>query len=577
MLSWARSCLRRRRFAVLAVLPLLLVVSAPVLAAPRVAGAVTSGQSDWPSYLFSGGHSSYNAAATSITPSNVGQLAPAWQWIVPPSPNSATTDLLASPTVVNGVVYIGAKDGVFYAIDEATQSVIWSRFLAIDTPKGSCGVGDTQGIISTATVTTDPTTGLLTVYVYAPDGYLYALDAATGNIVWRALVYTPSSTVNDYYSWGSPLVANGNVYIGISSDCDNPLVPGGLASFNQSSGAAVAKWSSQSPGQLGGSVWSSPAVLADGSIIVTTGNGYASSGQPLYDESIVRLDGSSLKLLDAWQVPAAQQVNDADFGASPTLFSADLNGVVTPMVGACNKNGLYYAFEQSDLAAGPVWETRITVPYPGGAKECIAAAIWDGTNLIEAGGAPTTINGTSYVGSIQSLNPATGAVIWQTGLDGTILGSPSEDGAGVIAAPTYQSSNGELGVYLIAASSGAVIGFIPTPASALFGQAVFAGNDLLIGAGPKFGLTAYEVATAGPALTSLSPSTLAPGTATTVTVTGSGFSGTPTASVSGTGVIAGKVTVVSSTKATFKLTVYSSAAPGSRNVALSVPGQPPTQ
>ncbi|MHB1931333.1 MAG: hypothetical protein ACYCUG_18230, partial [Acidimicrobiales bacterium] len=57
VLTWARACLRRRRFAVLAVLPLLLVVSAPVLAAPTVAGAVTSGQSDWPSYLFSGGHS----------------------------------------------------------------------------------------------------------------------------------------------------------------------------------------------------------------------------------------------------------------------------------------------------------------------------------------------------------------------------------------------------------------------------------------------------------------------------------------------------------------------------------------
>jgi outer membrane protein assembly factor BamB len=553
---------------------------------------------NWPAYLFSSGHSSYNAGATAITPANVGQLAPAWKWFPPPSPNSATTSLLASPTVVNGVIYQGVKDGYIFAIDQATQKTLWSTFLAINTPLGnppSCGVGDYQGIISTATVTTDPGTGKLTVYVYAPDGFLYALDAATGGVVWKGQVYTPSTTVNDYYSWGSPLVIGGKVYIGVSSDCDNPLVPGGLASFSQSTGGTVrqplARWVSVPAGQVGGSVWSSPAAAADGSIIATTGNASKASGQPLYNESIVRLDPNTLAVLDSWQVPLSERSFDGDFGASPTMFTATLNGVSTPMVGACNKNGWYYAFKQNALSAGYVWRTQITIPYPGGAQECDSAAVWDGTRLIETGGAPTAqpIGGSNYVGSIQSLNPATGVPIWQSGLNGTIVGSPTEDGAGLVAAPTYQTCpitttacgpnggpGGQLGVYLVSAATGAIVGFLPTPQSPLFGQPVFVGNQLLLGAGSHLGLTAYVVSTAGPPITKVTPSSLATGTAKTVTLLGSGFTGSPIATVSSDGVTAGKVTVVSSTKLTVKLTVMSTASAGPRDISVSIPGSPPT-
>jgi outer membrane protein assembly factor BamB len=570
-----------------------------VIASPRVIPHTPTPATDWPGYLRDVSHSSYNAGATAITPSNTSQLAPTWKWIPPASPNSATTSLLASPTVVNGVIYQGVKDGYNFAINQSTGAPIWNRFLAINTPlppppaPPSCGVGDYQGIISTATVTTDPNTNKLTVYVYAPDGFLYALDAANGALVWKGQVFTPSTQVNDYYSWGSPLVANGKVYIGVSSDCDNPLVPGGLASFDQSTGAPVARWTSVPAGQVGGSIWSSPAMAADGSIIATTGNGRANSGQPLYNESIVRLDPNSLAVLDAWQVPASQQHFDGDFGASPTMFTALLNGVSTPMVGACNKNGYYYAFKQNALSAGYVWRTPITIPYPGGAEECDSAAVWDGTHLIETGGAPTPqpIGGNNYMGSIQSLNPATGVPLWQSGLNGTIVGSPTEDGSGVVAAPTYQTCTptgtpcvpsspdpgGQLGVYLVSATTGAVVGFLPTPKSPLFGQPVFVGNQLLLGAGSHLGLTAYQVSNTGGSIT-VSPNSLATNTVTPVTITSTlpNFSGSPVVTVSSDGVTAGTATVVDSTHLTVNLTVSSTASAGPRDVSVSIPGSPPT-
>ena len=83
----------------------------------------------WPTFLYNAGHTSYNAGATAITPSSVSRLARAWRWKTPASPNSGPNHLLASPTVVGGVVYIGAEDGYFYAVSEANQTVLWSRYL----------------------------------------------------------------------------------------------------------------------------------------------------------------------------------------------------------------------------------------------------------------------------------------------------------------------------------------------------------------------------------------------------------------------------------------------------------------
>ena len=193
----------------------------------------------------------------------------------------------------------------------------------------------------------------------APDGYFYALDAATGVVVWQSVVHIPSTTKNDYFAWGSPLIANGNVYVGISSNCDAPLVPAGSWRSTRPPGRRSRNGISLPAGEIGASVWSTPAQAADGQIIAATGNGYNSSGQPPYDDSIVALDPEALSVLDSWQVPAAQQTPDGDFGGSPTMFTAAIGGVSAPMVGICNKNGLYYAFQQDDLAAGPVWSTRI--------------------------------------------------------------------------------------------------------------------------------------------------------------------------------------------------------------------------
>jgi polyvinyl alcohol dehydrogenase (cytochrome) len=120
---------------------------------------------------------------------------------------------------------------------------------------------------------------------------------------------------------------------------------------------------------------------------------------------------------------SAQQFGDADFGATPTLFTATINGVSRSLIGATNKNGIFYAFDRSNLAAGPVWQS--TVADPSGSPRSIASAAWDGTRLYVAEGG-TTLNGTSWYGNISALDPATGAFLWRTGVPGFMSGGVTE-------------------------------------------------------------------------------------------------------------------------------------------------------
>src|SRR5260370_39057468 len=82
------------------------------------------------------------------------------------------------------------------------------------------------------------------------------------------------------------------------------------------------------------------------------------------------------------------------------------------------------------------WEKQIGAKSTAASPaQCSAAPIYDGTYLYMAGD-PTTINGVAYRGSIQRLDPSTGATLWETGLPNSVIGSPTMNGGGVIAVGT---------------------------------------------------------------------------------------------------------------------------------------------
>src|SRR6266516_4903279 len=433
------------------------------------AGSAATTFANWPAYLLGPTHPSFNSAAGAITPAKVATLTRVWRW-TPAAPTMAGqpgTSLFASPTVFNGRIYIGANTGVFYALDEATGQVLWHRFMGFVTAK-TCAA---RGFNSTATVARDPVSGALTVYVTAADGALK----------WRSVVAIPSTTVNDYYNWGSPTVVNGRIYMGVSSECDSPLVMGGLKAYDQATGKLLAFYQTNPGGSTGPSIWSSAAARPTSPYVyVTTGNGAGSDAI-----SVVQLDAATLTKLSSWQVPSSEHGGDSDFGGSPTFFPATLAGVYTPLMGACNKNGVYYALRRGNVAAGPVWRFKVGGP-PSVGGQCDAAAVWNGAHLFVAGNA-TVIGGTSYKGSVRMLNPATGSPLWQRGLPGTVIGSPTLSGGVVLAAPTYSAA----GLYRTNAATGGVLRHILSGYE--FGQPVFADNMLLVPTKDN-GLWAYRYA-----------------------------------------------------------------------------------
>ncbi len=411
---------------------------------------------DWPAYLNGPSHTSYNAAVKTITPASAARLTQKWEF-------GTGGGYLSSPTVADGAVYIGANNGWLYKLNATTGKVLGKIFLGA-VRITSCPPPPT-GMVSTATVAIDPRNDQLTVYASGASGYLYALSASDLKVEWKAVIAIPSTTVNNYFDWSSPTVANGRIYIGVSSNCDSPLVRGGLISYNQETGTKLGEFYTVPKGKVGGSIWSSVAVAPNGDVYASTGNGPLGSAAAQLlgeSESIIKLS-PTLQFLGRFQVPSSEEGFDTDFGASPVFFHS--------YVGACNKNGTFYALYQTTMKLA--WERQISGP-AGGFSECIAAPVWNGTHLF-FGTAAAMVGPVSYAGSVQERDPD-GHLVWITGLPNGINGSPTMDGGGVVAVGTYDNNPTPNATYLIDAANGKILRSLVMGED--FAQSVFADNWL---------------------------------------------------------------------------------------------------
>ena len=113
-----------------------------------------------------------------------------WIWLLRPI-DPAGRSVLATVRLhrrgpPGGVVYVGSQDNYVYALDAFTGDLVWryeTGWRVLSSPAITDGV----------------------VYVGSLDHYLYALDAATGNLLWR---YKTGDTVT-YEVSASPAVVGG--------------------------------------------------------------------------------------------------------------------------------------------------------------------------------------------------------------------------------------------------------------------------------------------------------------------------------------------------------------------------------
>jgi polyvinyl alcohol dehydrogenase (cytochrome) len=336
------------------------------------------------------------------------------------------------------MTYWGSWDGLMHATN-ASGVDVWTRNLgqtsiaACDPPTVGVGDAPTLGMIGSTAV----------MFVAGGDRTVYALNLTNGAIVWST---TLEATTN-YFIWDSPAVFNGSVYIGISSFGDCPRANGKLFKLNAATGALQTTIGLSPSACYGDGIWGSPAIdSATGVIYVATGNGCTFDPN---SSAIEAYSSGDLSLVDRWQVPASQVGDDSDFGNTPTLFTATINGVARQMVGVANKNGYYYALDRTNLSAGPVWSDVIATG--GDCPDCgngsISPSAWDGATLYVAGGS-TTIGGVACAGSARAVNPATGAFKWERCLtSGPVLGA-------VVTSPGLVGVGTQTTVYALNAATG---------------------------------------------------------------------------------------------------------------------------
>lgn len=420
--------------------------------------ASAAGIINWSTYMGGNQHTDFNSAETAFR-----SFAPAlkmhWKF-------AAGGAISAQPVVVNGVIYFGAWDGNEYAVD-LNGHERWHQYLGKVALK-RCNPAS-AGVAGTATVAT--INGVQEVLVGGGDANFYALSATDGHILWKQNMGPSPETM----LWAGAALYNGNVYLGVSSYGDCPLVQGKLVEMNAATGAIEHTYYAVPNGCQGGGIWGTPTIdpaLGKGGIVYfTTGTiTTCKAGYESQAVAFVGVNASDLSVVGSWQVPKNQQIGDGDFGTTPTLFSATIGGQAHQMVGVVNKNGYYYAFDRTKMGSNPLWEKQIST-----APNNISPSAWDGTSLYIAG-SKTSAGGKACNGSVRAVNPVDGSYRWQYCAPTKIVG-------GVMAVPGVVIVGATRYMKVLDATSGKELYsfFDPVVGSSFYGSATIVNNVLYMG------------------------------------------------------------------------------------------------
>lgn len=143
-----------------------------------------------------------------INTQNVGSLQLKWTWSL-----TQNGTLEGTPIVHNGVMFVWSPGNVVQAMNAATGELLWENRLGPDPRRPGPGPS------------TEETRSLglwgNNVYVNTPQGYLYALDARTGEQVWKTHITDEAMYPNNSGmiggSTGGVIIIKGRVLVGMTN------------------------------------------------------------------------------------------------------------------------------------------------------------------------------------------------------------------------------------------------------------------------------------------------------------------------------------------------------------------------
>jgi hypothetical protein len=430
------------------------------------ASGTGNGNGSWPMYAQNDAKTGMDTGDTTITPTNAPTLQEKWS-------TSVGSPIFDQPIEADGLVFFGAFNGDEYALNPTTGAQVWSTSVGqlnlpsgcddlVPNPLGVTGSAEFVSLTIGKTVTP-------TLFVAGGNSTLYALNATNGDVIWQTAVGADQWD----YMWDSPVVDDGSVYIGVSSPANCPVTTQGqVFKINAATGAVEDTFDVVPNGCIGGGVWGSITLDAKANTIyVPTGSPVltcSTSNEPLAP-ALLELSASNLSLIGSWQVPAADQIADSDFGSTATLFKEGKK----QMVGIVNKNGVYYAFQRGDLGAGPVWTVRVSNDK---SVQPLGVASYDGSDLYVTGGTTTPTQGTTACHkSLWKISPA-GKVVWSRCILNGGLGAVSMVPGLILEGTSYQAS-------VFSAASGKLLYQYTDsdPDSSFWGSGSFSDGEMFIG------------------------------------------------------------------------------------------------
>ncbi|MGY6216806.1 outer membrane protein assembly factor BamB family protein [Methylolobus aquaticus] len=304
----------------------------------------------------------------------------------------------SSVSLASGVAYFGSFDGHLYAVDARSGQQIWR------TPAG--------GLMNTGS----PAIAGGKVYIGAIDHRFYAFDALTGRQLW-------SIDTRDDLEVQSPVVVGHVVYIG--GGCPEASCFNGLRALNADTGTEI--WKVRLDGGA-----ATGATVADGVVYVGSGNG-------------------NIYALDA--------------GTGATLWKTRLGSSQMSLSAALVDNILYVG-----SSGGAVYAVRAGD----------GSLLWSAALPINSFSGPAVQEGTVYIGagvSLYAFDAATGKPRWSTDVGGRIIWSSPTVANGVVYVGSYDG-----GIVAIAAADGSLLwrglpGQNVLPAPTVVGGALYVGSE----------------------------------------------------------------------------------------------------
>ncbi|GAA4794366.1 hypothetical protein GCM10023200_32910 [Actinomycetospora chlora] len=290
--------------------------------APTVApsGGVRPG-ADWTTY-----HG--DATRDGYVPSGPDPVSPALAWQTP-----LDGAVYGSPAVVAGEVVAATEGGSVYGLDAATGAVRWRTHLADPVPGSALPCGNIDPIGVTGSPAFDPATDQVFVATTEAGVHhqLYAIDPADGAVRSRRDADVPGVDPATHLQRGALLVSRGTVYVpygGNYGDCGQ--YRGSVVGLPTTGTAAPTSFVVPTTREAG--IWaaSGPAALPNGDLVLTTGNGEATSGDWDHSDSVLRLS-PALALVDGFAPAGWAQENsvDADLGSMGAVLLPGTHLVLT--------------------------------------------------------------------------------------------------------------------------------------------------------------------------------------------------------------------------------------------------------